>query len=105
MSGILFDRLNFLNLTLSPTIVAMNTSAEQTFSVKGLKTTDTVVNISKPTTQAGLGIAGARISAKETLAITFMNATGSGITPTANEVYIVIVARPDKYLTIAAQFN
>lgn len=69
--------------------VAADTSAEQTVTVTGL-TTDDAVMVSKPTAQAGIGIVGARVSAANTLAITFMNATASGVTPTADEVYKVV---------------
>lgn len=82
-----------LGVTLSPASVSANTTAEQTFTVQGLLTTD-FVNVSKPTTQAGLGIVNARVSAANTLAIAFANATASPITPTASEVYTVAVDRP-----------
>jgi hypothetical protein len=79
-------------VTLSPASVAANTSAEQTFTVPGL-TVGGVVYVNKPTAQAGLGIVGARISANNTLAITFGNFTASPIVPTASEVYNVGVIR------------
>jgi len=82
-----------LNVSLSPASVANATSAEQTFTVNGLQVGD-FINVAKPTTQAGLGIVNARVSAANTLAITFMNATASTITPTASEVYAVAVDRP-----------
>ena len=48
-------------------------------------------------TQAGLGIVGARVSAADTLAITFCNVpTGGNITPTASEVYQVVAFRFDR---------
>src|SRR5437868_15001292 len=78
--------------TLSPALVAANTTAEQTFTCTGLVTADAVI-VNKPTAQAGLGIVGARVSAADTLAITFSNNTGAGITPTAAEVYKVIAFR------------
>lgn len=82
--------------TLSPAQVAANTTAEQTFTVKGLKlNSDFITAVSKPTAQAGLGIVGWRVSADDTLAITFSNNTGSGITPTASQVYLIQVARVD----------
>lgn len=74
------------NATLSPALVAANTTAEQTFAVAGLAVND-VVTVNKPTAQAGLGIVGARVSGAGTLAITFANVTAAGITPTAAEVY------------------
>jgi hypothetical protein len=75
-------------VTISPAQVAANTTAEQTFTVSGLAVGD-VVFVNKPTAQAGLGIAGVRVSAANTLAITFVNATASPITPTASESYQV----------------
>lgn len=74
--------------TLSPAQVAANTTAEQTFPVKGVRVGD-VVYVSKPTVQAGLGIVNVRVSADDTIAITFSNNTGSPITPTASQTYQV----------------
>lgn len=93
------DRYGVVLATLSPAIVALNTTAEQTFTVKGLLTTD-FVYVNKPTAQAGLGICGARVSAADTLAITFNNNTAAGITPTASEVYKVLVFRGEKTPTV-----
>jgi len=73
--------------------VAANTTAEQTVTVNGLLATDVVIGVSKPTAQAGLGIVGWRVSAANTLAITFSNNTGAGITPTGSEVYNVAILR------------
>jgi hypothetical protein len=78
--------------TISPAEVAANTSAEQTFTVAGLTTSDHVT-VNKPTAQAGLGIVGVRVSAANTLAITFGNFTAGGITPTAAETYKVVAVR------------
>jgi hypothetical protein len=88
------DQLMYYNVLASPSQVAANTSAEQTVTVAGLLANDIIVGVSKPTAQAGLGIVGARVSAANTLALTFVNATGSPITPTASEVYNVCVLRP-----------
>ena len=86
--------------TLTPAQVAANTSAEQTFTITGLAVGDHVT-VNKPTAQAGLGIVGARVSAANTLALTFMNATGTPITPTAAQDYLVLVSRPDRTLPSA----
>jgi hypothetical protein len=82
------------SITLSPTSVAPNTVAEQTFAATGigLLTTDQVT-VSKPTTQAGLGIVNTRVSGADTLAVAFINATAATITPTAAEIYVVEVNR------------
>lgn len=100
MSGILMGNLlsfGVISVTLSPALIAANTSAEQTFTVPGLKVGD-FVDVNKPTAQAGLAIFGERVSAADTLAITFGNFTGSGITPTASQVYLVRWARPESVI-------
>lgn len=79
--------LRVYTVTLSPAQVAANTTAEQALTVTGVTTADTLLNVVKPTTQAGLGIVGARISAANTIAVTFSNNTGVAITPTASESY------------------
>ena len=53
----------------------------------GLKVGDFVA-VNKPSNSAGLGIVNARVSAADTFALTFMNATGSGIDPAA-ETYLI----------------
>ena len=83
--------INSYGITLSPTSVAPNTSAEQTFTFAGLDVTDWV-GVNKPTTQAGLIIGGSRVSAANTLAINFGNLTAATITPTAAELYTLIHA-------------
>lgn len=83
-----------LQTVLSPAQVAINTTAEQTFTVNGLLTSD-VVLVQKPTSQAGLGIVGARVSAANTLAITWANVTGGALTPTASETYVLVVIRQE----------
>lgn len=77
-----------VGITISPAQVAANTTAEQTFTVTGARVGD-VVFVSKPTAQAGLGVVNVRVTASNTIGITFSNNTGSPITPTASEVYQV----------------
>lgn len=74
--------------------VSANTTAEQTIALIGLvAATDEVVKVIKPTHQAGLLIGNSRIAADNQLIIQFANITGSGITPTASETYVVYVWR------------
>ena len=87
-----------LSITLSPAAVSANTTAEQTFTVNGLLAGDMAL-VTKPTAQAGLGIVGSRVSAVNTLAITFSNNTAGSITPTAAETYLVLVSRQDRTIT------
>jgi hypothetical protein len=80
---------------LTPSAVAANTTAEQTFTVGGLVVaTDTIIGVCKPTAQAGLGIVGWRVSANDTLAITFSNNTAAPILPTAGQIYTIFAHRP-----------
>lgn len=101
MAGIIMGNaqaLGVITVTLSPAQVAANTTAEQTFTVPGAKVGD-YVYVNKPSAQAGLGIVGARVSATNTVGITFSNNTGAGITPTASEAYLIFYVRPDATLT------
>ena len=76
-----------INQTLTPVSVAADTCAEQTFTVPGL-VAGSCVWVNKPSFQAGLGISGVRVSAANTLAINFSNATNAAIVP-ASESYII----------------
>lgn len=87
--------LKNVSLTLSPASVAANTTAEQLFSCPNILATDVVIDITKPSAQAGLGIVGTRVSAAGQIGITFSNNTASPIVPTASQVYQVMVARCD----------
>jgi len=98
MAGIItgnVQSLSVVSVTLSPTIVNTITAGEQTFTVPGVLATDVVLSVNKPSAQAGLGIAGARVTAANTVGITFVNPTAGNITPTASETYKFILARPD----------
>jgi hypothetical protein len=78
-------------LTLSPALVAANTTAEQLFALAGVAVGD-FVSVTKPTAQAGLGICGSRVSSAGNIGVTFNNNTVAGITPTAAETYLVLHA-------------
>lgn len=88
------DRFGVSSLTIDVASVAANTTAAQTFTLAGLKVGDFVA-VSKPSLSAGLSIAGARVSATDTIAITFGNHTGSPIDP-SSETYLVFWFRPEK---------
>src|SRR5574340_192103 len=89
-------KMGAVNLTLTPAQVAANTTAEQTFTLAGAQVAnDIIISINKPTSQAGLGIVNYRVSANNQIAITFSNNTAAPITPTAGEVYKVVIARRD----------
>ncbi|NBV79044.1 MAG: hypothetical protein EBR62_04180 [Verrucomicrobia bacterium] len=95
------DRFGVVTFTFDPASVAAATSAEQTVTVNGLKVGDVVV-LSKPTATAGVGIVNCRVSAANTLAVTFVNATASPVDP-ASETYTAFWFRPEK--TVAGAVN
>lgn len=99
-------KCGIFNLALTPAVVGTGGSVEQTFATTGigLLTTD-VVLVQKPATQAGLSIGGSRVSAADTLAITYVNSTAVSITPTANQTYVVTVLRIQPNWTAPASGN
>jgi len=82
-------------LTLSPHAVAANTTAEQTFTLQGIRPGDVLLDVNSAAPQAGLGIVGRRVSAVNTIGITFANNTAGSITPTAGTSYAIAWLRPD----------
>lgn len=92
------SQLGLLQVAVIPVAVAAGTTVEQTFTVVGLQLAD-IVFMSKPSAQAGLAIATARVSALATLAVTYTNVTAGSITPAA-ESYAILVARPQPFVAL-----
>ena len=90
-SGTGITQMRVYSQTIDPASVAANTTAEQTFTVTGLAATDKVF-ISKPTNTVGLGLVNARVSAADTLAITFGNFTAAPI-DAGSETYTITAIR------------
>ena len=65
--------------TIDLASVAADTSAEQDVTVTGVTTSDVILNVIKPTAQAGIGIVNARIKAADTVALTIMNSTAAAV--------------------------
>jgi len=76
--------------TQSPSAVNPNTSSEKAMTITGVLATDMVAVVTKPTTQAGLLVGTGRVSAANTVQVTFGNDTAATITPTTTETYDVI---------------
>ena len=81
------QRIEFYTVNFNPASVAAATTAEQTITVAGAEVGDGVI-VQKPTLSAGLGIAGARVTAANTVGITYINATAAPIDAGAED-YIV----------------
>lgn len=85
-----YPKIQTYHTTLTPSSVSANSTSEQTFTITGLNTNDLVI-INKPSHQSGLGIGNARVSAANTLAITYMNVSGGAIVPTSEEYSVVVI--------------
>jgi hypothetical protein len=90
-AGTPITQMRVYSPSLTPASVATIVVAEQTFTVTGLTTADKVV-VNPPSIANATGIAGARVSAADTLAIRFVNPTAGSLTPTAG-VYTVLAFR------------
>jgi hypothetical protein len=77
--------------SITPASVGAATVAEQTFTVTGLTTADKVI-VNPPAIGNATGVAGARVSAADTLAIRFVNPTAGALTPSAG-TYTVFAFR------------
>lgn len=82
-----------LSLTVDPASVATITTAEQTFTLNGVLVGD-LVYWTKPTNTTGLGIVNCRVSAANTIAVTFVNPTAGGV-DAASETWNFLVIRPE----------
>jgi hypothetical protein len=86
------SQIMLYSVTINPASVASATSAEQTFTVTGLAVGDVILAVNKPTATAGVGIVNMRVSAADTLALTFMNSTAGAVDP-ASETYLIVAMR------------
>ena len=77
--------------TLTPVSVAATTCAEQNFTVTGLLVGD-FVDVTPPAITAGVAPVTARVSAANTLTVTFCNPTAGALVPAAG-VYRIQVTR------------
>lgn len=87
-----FPKVQTYTKILDPASVNANTTSEQTFTVQGLTMTDIVI-VNKPSHTTGIGIVGCRVSAVNTLAITYMNCTALLIDPPSEDYFIKSVRR------------
>lgn len=86
-----------VSLTLNPASVATITAAEQDFTVKGVRASDLAIYCGMTTATAGLGIAGYRVKAKDTVSVTFVNPT-AGALDAASGNFKMIIARTESEL-------
>lgn len=83
-----------LSVSLTPTSVNSATAAEQTFTVPGILVGDQISGISFQAAYNSLvDFVNYRVSANNTLAITFVNGTAGSLTPPSG-TYLIEVNRP-----------
>lgn len=84
--------VKYYTATFDPAVVAAATSAEQTVTVTGVAAGDIVLAVTKPTATAGVGIGNARVTAANTVGLTFINAHTTTVDP-ASETYSFVIGR------------
>jgi filamentous hemagglutinin family protein len=89
-SGTTILAINTYSQTITPAAISGIGFSEQTFTVVGLATNDKVY-VNAPAPAANVAVIGARVSAVNTLALQFFNATAGPNTPTSGTHTIVAV--------------
>lgn len=84
------SKIKVYTYDLDPGTVGANTTSESDCTLDGVRATDIVLSVNKPSHDTGLGIVNWRVKAEDTVSITFMNNTGSGISP-GSETYTIVV--------------
>jgi hypothetical protein len=77
----------------APAAVAANAAVEQSAGTGSWLAGDMIFKIEKPTDQAGLSLISARVDAAGLLQVKWSNGTAGILTPTAAEIYQVLIAR------------
>ena len=93
MQGIIYGNVGGLyavSLTLDPASVATITAAEQDFTVLGVLPSDLIVYFGMTTATAGLGVAGYRVKAANTISVTFINPTVGAINAASGNFKMLI---------------
>lgn len=85
--------LFMVQVTFDPAAVATITTAEQSLTVTGLRVGD-MVFWQKPTNTTGVGVVNMRVSATDTLQVTFVNPTAGSVNA-ASETWTLLVIRPE----------
>jgi hypothetical protein len=96
MSNILtgnIAEMGIVTFTYDPASQATIDTDEDTVTVTGLRVGDFVI-VNKPTHTDGVGLTDARVTAADTLSVTWVNPTAGAVDP-ASETYTLLWFRPD----------
>ena len=85
--------MGIVTFTYDPANQAVNDTDEDTVTVTGLRVGDFVV-VNKPTHTDGIGLTDARVTAADTLSVTWVNPTAGAVNMTS-ETYTLLWFRPD----------
>lgn len=83
-----------VSVTWDPAAVATATTAEQNVTVTGVQVGDIVLAYNKPTNTAGAMPVNARVSAANTVSVSFVNPTAGSVNP-ASETWTFVIGRPE----------
>lgn len=78
--------------TYNPSSISAQTTSAQSITVTGVLAADYVVSVSKPSHTTGVGIVNSRVSANDTVVVTFCNVTAGAIDP-PSETYTFVIKR------------
>ena len=84
-------RQSSYEVSFNPTSIAANTVSRQTVTVTGLTTAD-IITVNPPALTSGLELIGYRVSAADTVTLTFWNSTGGAIDEAAG-TYLIKATR------------
>ena len=90
-------------VSFSAAQVGAATTAEQTVTVSGVAVGD-FVSVNPPANTKATAVAGARVTAANTVGITFVNPTAGALTPDAG-TYLIRVVRPYPSATVTTDFG
>lgn len=79
------------SVSVTPSAVATIATAEQTVTVAGVRPGDLVVIVDSPARTNSVLWANARVSANDTIAITYVNPTAGSLTPPAGTYKFLII--------------
>jgi len=82
--------------------VAANSTTVLSMTVPGLVANDMIVGVTKPSSQAGVGVSGAWVSAANTVQVIMSNPTAANVALTANETYFITTVRGMNMVTLPA---
>lgn len=88
----LWRAIETIDVTYDPASIAANTTAEEAVTVTGVDADDIIIAVTKPTLTAGVAPVHARVSAANTVQVTWVNATAGAVDP-GSETYTFTVLK------------